>query len=56
MTQTISSDDQAVVVGFTNFLSWQMQPAPQSTDRPCPPAVWAYMLGATRWCPPKGEL
>lgn len=48
--------DQAIVMAFAHFLSWGMQPAPYSLSRPCPPAVWAYMLGATSWCPPKGEM
>lgn len=52
----VSIRDHQVIQAYHNFLSWQMSPAPMSSDRPCPPAVWAYMLGETRWCPPFGEL
>lgn len=52
----VSIRDHYVVLAFQNFLSWEMSPASIATYRPCPPAVWAYMLGFTKWCPPFGEL
>lgn len=59
--QHVTSDDQAVVVAFTNFLSWGEKPSILGTRvitarRAVPPAWWAYAFGDTRWCPPKGEL
>lgn len=58
--------DVDAVQQFTNFLSWGERPlvvmanpgggdADRRRLRPVPPAWWAYALGETRWCPPKGE-
>lgn len=51
--------DTRAITAVTNFLSWGLRPARQidsNPPRPIPPAVWAYMLGFTSWCPPLGEL
>lgn len=57
--------DEEIVQAFKNFLSWGERPAlPRPAmerqqvfpARRVPPAWWAYVLGDTRWCPPKGVL
>lgn len=59
--------DEEIVAAFTNFLSWGERPSKlgpldphcvleHDLRRRVPPAWWAYGLGATPWCPPKGEL
>ena len=48
--------DEEVVQQFTNFLSWNVRPKSPADARNVPPAWFAYALGLTRWCPPKGEL
>jgi hypothetical protein len=64
MTSQTSSPmrDREIVDAFWNFLSWGEAPrAPRGTlppseaRRSVPPAWWAYALGLTEWCPPKGE-
>jgi hypothetical protein len=50
------SDDE-LVEAFRNFLSWgQDRFGSMVATNPVPPAWWAYVLGATSWCPPKGEM
>lgn len=54
-----SLEDQQMVMHFANFLSWQARPATESDPnppRPWPPAVFAYALGLTHYCPPRGEM
>ena len=50
----------AIINSFANFLSWGVRPKhvrdPRREALPVPPAVWAYLLGFTWYCPPKGEL
>lgn len=53
--------DEEIVQAFKNFLSWGERPVLPRTSleqifppRRVPPAWWAYVLGETRWCPPKG--
>lgn len=51
--------EQLIFEAFRNFLSWGELPYihPESNiTRKVPPAWWAYALGHTKWCPPKGEL
>lgn len=59
MTQ-LTAKDREVVEPFSNFLSWGERPsAPDSKvedRRSVPPAWWAFALGHTTWCPPKGEM
>lgn len=55
----MTGGDREVVQQFRNFLSWGVQPSPPDgppTPKPWPPAVFAYVLGFTRWCPPQGEM
>lgn len=62
MTRTLTDHDTAVVEAFGNFLSWGERPARDwhlghsPLRRAWPPAVFAYITGATAWCPPKGTL
>lgn len=62
MTRTLTDHDTAVVEAFGNFLSWGERPVVnvQYGHGPYqfhwPPAVFAYVSGATTWCPPKGTL
>jgi hypothetical protein len=52
-------NDEVVVQAFKNFLSWGERPVDPETlrrTREVPPAWWAYVVGATRWCPPEGEM
>jgi hypothetical protein len=52
-------EDWHRIEAFSNFLSWGEQPSTKNHLQPArhvPPAWWAYTLGATTWCPPKGEL
>jgi hypothetical protein len=61
---TITAQDREIVEAFANFLSWGQQPSKPGTTsswnpvtrRAVPPAWWAYALGYSSWCPPKGEL
>lgn len=63
MTKTLTQLDRMAVEAFTNFLSWGEHPViaaqadgyRQPIRRNVPPAWWAYALGATEWCPPRGE-
>lgn len=55
-TKHLTPHDAAVVESFQNFLSWGAQPGPQSYVRDWPPAVFAYALGSTQFCPPVGTL
>jgi hypothetical protein len=53
------SDDGLIIEAFRNFLSWGERPAtiPQvAATRNVPPAWFAYAIGLTSWCPPKGEM
>ena len=61
---SLTDRDLASVVAFTNFLSWGEEPViahgPDTRVNPklgraVPPAWWAYVVGASSWCPPKGE-
>lgn len=53
-------DNELIIEAFTNFLGRAGQPSTRTKrvpgPRPWPPAVWGYVLGATPWCPPDGEL
>ena len=51
----IDLSDDFKVEAFRNFLSWNLRPG-HLRDGIIPACVWAYMLGYTQWCPPKGEL
>lgn len=64
---TPTARDLEHVEAFHNFLSWGELPYrevqrtrghvdPNLISRKVPPAWWAYALGHTTWCPPKGEL
>ena len=53
--------DLSVVSAFGNFLSWGIRPVVkgityETRHRPVPPAWFAYVMGLTTWCPPKGEM
>ena len=53
--------DTEAVSAFANFLSWGERPANQkityeNRHRAVPPAWFAYVMGLTTWCPPKGEM
>jgi hypothetical protein len=55
----ITDKTRAAIDAFENFLSWGEQPSRPGHLEPrrtVPPAWWAYTLGATKWCPPAGEL
>ena len=58
----LTERDRDAVEAFSNFLSWEKRPYRASDGevmhayRAVPPAWWANVLGATRWCPPKGEM
>lgn len=43
----------AAVEAYVNFLSWGEHPT--HGGRHVPPAWWAYVMGASKWCPPAGE-
>jgi len=54
----LTVNDTRIVENFRNFLSCGCE---ARTTRlpgtlPVPPAVIAYLIGCTRWCPPKGEM
>lgn len=54
--------DEEIVQQFRNFLSWGARPAERRGNvaswikRSVPPAWFAYAVGATQHCPPKGTL
>ncbi len=56
----LTEGDRLAVDAMTNFMSWGERPSRKGGElQPCrsvPPAWWAYALGASTWCPPKGEL
>jgi hypothetical protein len=51
----IDLSDEFKVEAFRNFMSWELKPG-HIVGGPLPACVWAYMLGYTQWCPPKGTL
>ena len=56
---TVTERDLEHVDAFRNFLSWGEVPVgPENprASRNVPPAWFAYALGYTTWCPPKGTL
>jgi len=56
---TAIGQDLEMLMAFQNFLSWGEAPYPDVRapwHRKVPPAWWAYALGYTQWCPPKGEM
>lgn len=60
-TDHLSPHDAEVVQSFENFLSWGVQPHNKARHYPThlrrwPPAVYAYALGQTHFCPPVGTL
>jgi hypothetical protein len=58
--------DLVAVESFRNFLSWGVFPENYTGHRqpdrrfvirrPVPPAWFAYAMGLTSYCPPKGEM
>lgn len=61
----LDPEAELALQAFRNFLSWKVDPLrardatgfdPPALAHKVPPAWWAYVLGATRWCPPAGEL
>lgn len=50
----LPADAAASVESFRSFLSWGVHP--RSVVRPVPPAWFAYALGLTQYCPPRGTL
>lgn len=60
----LTERDRNAADSFANFLSWNEKPwrngdvpsPPLDAVRPVPPAWWAYALGHTTHCPPKGEM
>lgn len=59
----LKPEAELALESFRNMLSWGVPPVgardgARNLGRehwPVPPAWWAYVLGATRWCPPRGE-
>jgi hypothetical protein len=61
VADTLTDRDHEAVSAFGNFLSWGERPASrtityENRSRCVPPAWFAYVIGLTTWCPPKGEL
>lgn len=57
----LTDRDMEAVSAFSNFLSWGERPLVQRLDhttkrRNVPPSWFAYVMGLTTWCPPKGEM
>lgn len=58
----LAARDQEAVESFHNFLSWGERPVQNwhlghSPYRFCfPPAVIAYTMGLTKFCPPRGTM
>ena len=61
MNKHLTERDREAVAAFANFLSWGEKPSILASRvivarRAVPPAWWAHVMGATSWCPPKGEM
>lgn len=57
----LTARDLDAVAAMRNFMSWDWEPVVHSRPqewvyRGGPPAIFAYVMGLSSWCPPKGEL
>lgn len=52
----MTPNDQWHVTNFRKFLSWDQPPKMGVSVFCWPPAVYAYCLGLTEYCPPEGEM